>query len=286
MEKDAAVIESLQVEIEQLGEQYNKLSDEDLFTVWFMRAFLTSDNDVAAGSLVNVSNDKNNDAILIDDARKAVFVVQTKYHKKFNSYSEKRSDLISFADLSHVYADKDDSYYREIAETAAPLVKERLDVARQRILKRGYRLWLYYVTTGKCNSSIINECTKKIQKLGREIRFEVISGHRIELLIKDYLDGVAPPIPTLDLEMEKGTGVRVNGIMQRFDIRRQIESWVFTMKGDAVGELYNIGGIRLFARKIETVVRLQSIHAWLAYTVHRQNTAKTYLGAESVIAID
>ncbi|GAH61087.1 unnamed protein product, partial [marine sediment metagenome] len=106
------------------------------------------------------------------------------------------------------------------------------------------------MTTGKCSSKIISECTKKIQKLSREIRFEVISGHRIELLIKDYLDGVAPPIPNLDLEMEKGTGVRVNGIMQRFDTRRQIESWVFTMKGDAVGELYNIGGVRLFARNI------------------------------------
>lgn len=250
MEKANAVTESLKVEIEQLGEQYNKLSDEDLFTVWFMRAFLTPDNNVAADSLVNVSNDKDNDAILIDDARKAIFVVQTKYHKKFNSYNEKRSDVISFADLSHIYADKDNSYYKEVSKTVAPLVKERIEAARQRICRRGYRLWLYYVTTGKCSSKIISECTKKIQRLSREIRFEVISGHRIELLIKDYLDGVAPPIPTLDLEMEKGAGVEVRGIMLRRDIRRKIESWVFTMKGDAVGELYNIGGVRLFARNI------------------------------------
>ena len=114
MEKAKAIAESLKVEIEQLGEQYNKLSDEDLFTVWFMRAFLTPNNDIAANSLVNISNDKGNDAILIDDARKAVFVVQTKYHKKFNSYNENRSDVLSFADLSHIYSDRDKSYYNEI----------------------------------------------------------------------------------------------------------------------------------------------------------------------------
>ncbi len=62
------------------------------------------------------------------------------------------------------------------------------------------------------------------------------------LLMSDYLDGVAPPIPTLDLVMENGSGISVNGIMQRYDSRSKIESWVFSMQGDAIAHLYEVGG--------------------------------------------
>jgi hypothetical protein len=70
------------------------------------------------------------------------------------------------------------------------------------------------------------------------------------LLFRDYLDGVAPPIPTLELEMEAGSGVTVNGVSQRFDHRTKIESWVFSMRGDAVAQLCERAGLRLFARNI------------------------------------
>jgi hypothetical protein len=68
--------------------------------------------------------------------------------------------------------------------------------------------------------------------------------------MRDYLDGVAPPIPSLDLVMESGHGISVNGILQRYDARSKIESWVFSMQGDAIGDLYETGGKRLFARNI------------------------------------
>jgi hypothetical protein len=70
------------------------------------------------------------------------------------------------------------------------------------------------------------------------------------LLFLDYLDGVAPPIPTLDLEMEAGSDVTVNGVSQRYDRAANVESWVFSMRGDAVAMLYEKAGIRLFARNI------------------------------------
>lgn len=55
---------------------------------------------------------------------------------------------------------------------------------------------------------------------------------------------------TLDLEMESGANVKVNGILQRYDHNESIESWVFSMRGDAVAGLFKTGGIRLFARNI------------------------------------
>jgi hypothetical protein len=62
------------------------------------------------------------------------------------------------------------------------------------------------------------------------------------VLLKDYLDGVAPPIPRVDLEMEKGQGISVNNIFQRYDNRSNIESWVFSMTGSAIADLFDRGG--------------------------------------------
>jgi hypothetical protein len=70
------------------------------------------------------------------------------------------------------------------------------------------------------------------------------------LLFRDYLDGVAPPIPSLELEMESGSKVRVTGILERYDIQADVESWVFSMKGNNVADLYLRSGIRVFARNI------------------------------------
>ena len=38
------------------------------------------------------------------------------------------------------------------------------------------------------------------------------------VIYRDYLDGVAPPVPVLDLEMEQVPKVRVNAISNRFDL--------------------------------------------------------------------
>jgi hypothetical protein len=69
-------------------------------------------------------------------------------------------------------------------------------------------------------------------------------------LLGDYLDGVAPPIPSLDLEVESGSGIALKGILQRHDDRTKIESWAFPMTAKAVAEMYERAGRRIFARNI------------------------------------
>jgi len=54
----------------------------------------------------------------------------------------------------------------------------------------------------------------------------------------------------LDLEIEAGSGITVNGVAQRYDQSTKIESWVFSMRGDAVAGLFEKAGRRLFARNI------------------------------------
>ena len=70
------------------------------------------------------------------------------------------------------------------------------------------------------------------------------------LLLRDYYDGVAPPVPSLDLEIESGGGVRTSGIFNRYDGKTDIEAWAFSMSDLAIAGLFERAGIRLFARNI------------------------------------
>jgi len=109
---------------------------------------------------------------------------------------------------------------------------------------------MYHVTLGKVSSSIRQDATNVVKKSCSEIQVEFLDGKRVMLMLRDYLDGVAPPIPSLNLEMESGSGVKVNGVLDRYDKQCDIESWVFSMRGDAIAEIFDIGNIRLFARNI------------------------------------
>jgi hypothetical protein len=221
-----------------------------LFTLWFLRAYITENEDEAAKAVVNGPNDKGIDAIFVDDKARTVFVVQAKYRKQLQKISEKSGDVTKFADLSGIIAKYDNSSFNEFLEDADELVKERLGAARRKIIKQNYKFWLYYVTLGKCSSNIRNQANSIIRRSGADCSIEVLDGKRVLLLYHDYLDGVAPPIPILDLEMEKGLGISVNGVMQRYDKQGEIESWVFPMRGSDIGELYDVSGVRLFARNI------------------------------------
>ena len=50
--------------------------------------------------------------------------------------------------------------------------------------------------------------------------------------------------------MEKGQSVVTNQIMQRYDSSNKLSLRVFSMRGDRVAGLYELGGLRLFARNI------------------------------------
>ena len=244
------VFKDFKLLIKEYGETYHTFKDEDLFTLWFLLTYVNDNEHESAKSVVNGPNDKGIDAIHIDDNARAVFLVQTKYRKRLNAASEKSNDIIQFAKLSHVLGRYDQTDFKNFIENADVLVKERLTKAKRKIQKRDYKLWLYYATLGKCSSIVRNEANSIVRKCGIDCSLEIIDGKRVMLLYQDYLDGVAPPIPILDLEMEKGFGIDVSGVMQRYDKPGEIESWVFPMRGSDIGALFDTSGVRLFARNI------------------------------------
>jgi hypothetical protein len=99
---------------------------------------------------------------------------------------------------------------------------------------------------------------------------DMIDGRQVLRLLADYLNGVAPPVPSLDLEMESGNGVEVKGILQRYDSKTDIESWVFPMASHAVAGLVERAGLRLFARNIRGFLGSTEINKEIEATLKSQ----------------
>ncbi|MBW3539173.1 MAG: AIPR family protein [Planctomycetes bacterium] len=270
MKNSGPTIDDLKQELKQLGERYPKFGTDDLFILWFLRAYVTDREEQAAESITGVSGDKGADAIFIDDAARAVCVVQGKFRQKLAHGSEGRSAVMAFVDLVDVLSGGSDTDAEEFLSDADAGVAERLKTARRKLLKDNYRLWLYFVTTGKISSTIRKDAQNRVRQSNSYARIEIIDGRRAMLLFRDYLDGVAPPIPTLDLEMESGSGVRVNGVSQRFDESSKIESWVFSMRGDAVAALYEKCGRRLFARNIRGFMGNTAVNQGMLATLNKE----------------
>jgi hypothetical protein len=259
----------LRDQLHELREHFPKLKDDELFLVWFLRAFITESEDEAVKSLTGISRDKGIDAVFIDEPARIVFIIQSKYRQKFNEKQETRQDVMQFAQLAGVlYGEHVEfSNFIKSIDTA---VRKRLEEARERLLKRKYRLQLYYVSPGKISKTMRDEAYHTVRCQDSSASFDAFDGKRLIFLLRDYLDGVAPPVPSLDLEIETGQGVRVTGILNRFDAKTEIESWVFPMSGESVGQLYEFAGVRLFARNVRGYLGNSDINHGMDTTIEKE----------------
>ena len=123
----------------------------------------------------------------------------------------------------HLYGEH--AEFSNFIKSIDTVVRKRIEDARERLLKRKYRLQLYYVSPGKISKPLRDEAYHSVRCKDSAASFDAFDGKRLIFLLRDYLDGVAPPVPSLDLEIESGQGVRVTGILNRFDAKTEIESW-------------------------------------------------------------
>ncbi len=250
MPREASFQADLRIEIAELRQYYPAFKDEDLFLIWFLRAYVTEDLETAAEAVTNGPKDKGIDAALVDDASRSTIVVQVKYRSRTSEKLESRVDVMAFAELARILCNKSDDNFRNLTSAADAAVGHKLTNVRRSIHRHNHRLWLYYVTLGRCSAGLRREAESAVHLAHPTAELEIIDGRRLERLMEDYVGGVAPPPPTLDLTMESGQGISLNGILQRYDARSRIESWVFSMRGDAMADLYEIAGKRVFARNI------------------------------------
>ena len=201
----------------------------------------------ALAALVGGSNDKNLDAVHIDESARKVYLLQGKYRDQVNT-TESRSDVVAFADLAR-YFTEDDAFTAYI-DKLAPSSIEKARTARERIKNRDYKIQLHFVTTAKVSETLVSEAKKIVHMTSPKADIEISDGKRVMRLLTDYLDGVAPPVPLLELELESGSGVTLKGILQRFDQGTGIGSWVVPVSVDQIAQMYETAGIRLFARNV------------------------------------
>jgi hypothetical protein len=260
-----ATIDDLKEQVAELADRFPKLSDDNLFVVWYLLASLVEDEKTAAEAVVGGAGDKSVDAVLVDDDIRCVFVVQAKYRQKLKVTTEGRPDVVAFADLvGTLYGDAAD--FNAYKKKCDPLVADRMSTARERILKRGYRVQLHYVTLGRCSAALRDEAADLVKRRSaRKAELHLLDGAQVISLLEDYLDGVAPPVPLLELPFLAGSTA-----LNQFDPDTHIDSWVFTMRGNDVGSLFKRAGIRLFARNVRGFLGDTNINSAMEITLAKE----------------
>lgn len=235
-------LEELHAEIAQLRRAYTLPSDDQAFVLWYCSVAVAGDDHRARESLLGGSGDVNADALHIDDAAGMVFVVQAKYRSSDRA-AERRNDLIALRSLGEILLDGEKTSrerFQAVLKNADPRVAGRLAEARERIRRRGYYLSLRFVSTGRVSRGLFTEFE------GGDDAMEVViqDSMKVRRLFRDYLDGAAPPVASVDLVLGMRDTVRW------YDRRNGIESWVVTAPGAEIAKLYRRGGPRIFARNI------------------------------------
>ena len=257
-------------EVAQIRKTYPKLKDDSAFVLWFLRAFLADNEDNAQRALTGDTSDKGIDAILIDERAKQVNVIQGKFHYSLGEFSEKRNDVLSFADLGLLPWQRKDileAYYDKLD----PLVRQKFEELVSRVKHNKYELRLYYVTTGRCSESICKEALERTRQAEGSLSIAIIDAPEIITIFRDYIEGVAPAVPTLLLRIADEGAVHAEGVIHRFDAEKQIESWVFSMSAKDVGDMYARTGIKLFARNVRGYLgQSNDINEAMARTVRNE----------------
>ena len=227
--------------VSEIRNQHPELQPDQAFIYWFMQAFITEESNAVKNALVGGSNDKNIDAIYIDDAVRSVYVIQGKYRTNVNK-TENRSDLIAFSKVADFLLGSSEKF-KTIMSNAEISMQPILKNVRSALMNKKYQLALQYVTTGRISAQHADEAEEHAVEY-ENTTYQTFDNKSLRRLMQDYIDGAAPPIPTVKLRIEG------NEAFDSYDEKTGVTSWVFAMNGRELGELFNKHGVRIFARNI------------------------------------
>jgi len=250
--KTKAGLSELKNEIDSIRKRYPSFRDDSAFVFWFLHAYLTDNENMVKSALTGKEGgrggEKNMDAILIDERAKQCNIVQGKFHAS-ERFSERRNDVLSFADLGLLpWAPEKalDTFYSGLDSIAREKVQEVVSLVKS----RKYALNLYYVTTGKCTDTIIKEAEARVRQAEGRVNIYVMTHRQVLNIFQDFLDDITPHIPPLKLKIVSEGMIKHEGLIHRFDPKREIESWVLSVCGQEIGQMYSKVGRRLFAKNI------------------------------------
>jgi hypothetical protein len=243
--------DDLKKEVVSFKNNYN-LRDDDAFCTWFLRAYVVDDDARARDALTDDSDERAIDAIHVDDSARVVHMVQGKFHASVNKATDNKAEIDEFVEWAKLLYGPEAEFQKAL-KSAAPIVTKKLKQARERLVERaGYRLLMYWVSTGKASANTIALAEGKVRpqgaSTGRRARFEFIGGTRVLELLHDYLYGVAPVVPLLELPVS-------SDIVRTKDPKTGLIMRMFQMKGDDLAHLVDVADVRLFALNIRSYLR-------------------------------
>jgi Phage integrase family len=176
----------LRKEVREIQDRHPELSPDNAFVVWFLRAFIVDEESTARSAIVGGARDKGVDGLHIDHDNRLVSVIQGKYRQNANAGSENRSDVLALANLGRVLAKKETQEFKALLGDADAAVEGLLGKARDAIQKRGYRLVLNFVTTGKVSSTHREEAVQCLDDWDF-VSFEVHARNDLIRRMQDYV---------------------------------------------------------------------------------------------------
>lgn len=247
-------INELKDEIKCIQKMNPTFKDDAAFVFWFLYAYLVDKEEVAKSSLTGKEGgrggEKNIDAIYIDDKNKQCNIIQGKFHTS-EGFSEKRNDVLTFADLAFKPWEDESilkAFYAKLDPIALEKFKEVVKCVKNK--KEPYSLNLYYVTTGMCTDTIINEAKSKVRQAEGETDIFVLTEKDVLREFRNYLDGITPHIQPLKIRVVYEGVIQHEGTIHRFDPETKIDSWVVSACGYDLSQMYSKIGRRLFAKNI------------------------------------
>jgi hypothetical protein len=239
----------LKDEISQIKCEYPRIKEDSAFVLWFLRSQLTDSEDDVKKALTGETGDKGIDAIYLDHQNKVAHLIQGKFRQSPGQVSEKRNDVLDLAGKALIpWASKSEQnhFYSKLSPRSKQLFQE----LAMNVHDKRYSLQMYYVTTGRCSSTIRNEAISKAKQAECETDLFIYDWGNINQFYVDYIEGVAPAIPSLILKIAQNGSIHTEGTIYRYDPETTMESWVFSMSAQDAGDMYRTAGIRLFARNI------------------------------------
>lgn len=242
------------------------------FVFWFLIAYLTDSEEQAKASLTGKeggkSGEKNIDAIFIDHKSKCCHIVQGKYHHSKDS-AEKRNDVCGFAYLGILpWEDKETlkSFYTKLDPLASGKYAELVNCVKN----KGYMLNLYYVSTGKCTDTVIDDASAIIKPQKDIVLLSVLTYQNVINTLRNYIDDITPHIPPLKLRIVSEGSIQHEGLIHRYDPSTKIESWVLSAPGNDIANMYIKVGKRIFAKNIRGNLGDTDINESIKYTIKKE----------------
>jgi hypothetical protein len=271
-EKNRISLNDVKGEVDTIRNRHPTFKDDSAFVFWFLIAYLVDKEVLAKESLTGKiggrGGEKNIDAIYIDEKNRQCNIIQGKFHLS-EGCAEKRNDVLSFAELGLLpWEGKaiSESFFLKLD----PIVLDKFREVINLVKTKKYSLRLYYVTTGKCTNTIIEEAEARVRKASGTVAIEVITLKKILKIFEDYTNDITPHIEPLKLKIVSEGIVQHEGLIHRYDPKTKIESWVLSVSGQDVGEMYAKIGKRLFAKNIRGYLGSGDINNSIRDTINKE----------------